>query len=227
MKLNVHSIFESISGETGIMIPQGAWTTFIRLQGCNLECAYCDTKHTQNPSIIRNQWSIEEIARQVKTEYVLITGGEPLLQREGLLKLIPELEMNDHVVQIETNGSFSWETSNPMGCWIVDYKCPSSRMQAAMRSLKDLVFDLNETLSIVKFVIDIGEDGLEIRDYNFMWDKIHRMFALGYHGDFIISPIDGKPESLKRIADMIKVQPPEFRSRIILSLQIHKICGLD
>jgi len=38
--MRVNSIFNSISGEVGI-IPQGAVTTFIRFQGCNLQCDWC------------------------------------------------------------------------------------------------------------------------------------------------------------------------------------------
>lgn len=38
--MNVHSIFESISGEAGGFL-QGSWVTFIRLQKCNLRCVWC------------------------------------------------------------------------------------------------------------------------------------------------------------------------------------------
>lgn len=225
--MNVHSIFESISGEAGITIPQGSWTTFIRLQGCNLQCMWpCDTQDTQNPSIMRMQLSVEEIARQAQTENVLITGGEPLLQSKDLFDLINELEMNNHLVQVETNGSLKWNGFLSYGSWVVDYKCPSSHMQRQMLPLKLFAEQLENSLSIVKFVIDVGEDGLDILDYNFMWAKIFDLNSYGYRGRFIVSPLDGKPESLKRIAGMLSFMPAEFRSRIILSLQIHKVCGL-
>jgi 7-carboxy-7-deazaguanine synthase len=225
--MNVHSIFESISGEAGISIPQGALTTFIRLQGCNLKCPYCDTKDSQDPDIIRQELTIEQIIRQIHTKNVLITGGEPLLQKtQGLFSLINELEMNSHTVQIETNGSKKWTTLCPMGGWIVDYKCLSSHMWNQMLPTNEFVSELNDSQSIVKFVIDIGTDGLDILDYNFMWAKIFEMHSFGYQGNFIISPLDGKPDSLQKIAAMIQFMPAEFRSRIILSLQLHKICGL-
>ena len=226
--LHVHSIFESISGEAGISIPQGAWTTFIRLQGCNLRCAWpCDTQDTQDLNIIRQELTIEQIIRHIHTKNVLITGGEPLLQKkQGLFNLINELEMNSHTVQIETNGSKSWRSLNTIGRWVVDYKCPSSHMQDKMLPMDIFASELKDSYSIVKFVIDIGEDGLDVLDYNFMWAKIFEMHTLGYQGDFIISPLDGKPDSLRKIATMIQSQPAEFRSRIILSLQLHKICGL-
>jgi len=38
--MQVNEIFRSISGEVGI-IPQGTITTFVRFQGCNLNCAWC------------------------------------------------------------------------------------------------------------------------------------------------------------------------------------------
>ena len=134
--------------------------------------------------------------------------------------------MNSHIVQIETNGSKSWSTLDPCGGWVVDYKCPSSHMQDQMLPISAFVSELNDSYSIVKFVIDIGSDGQDVLDYNFMLAHIYEMNELGYQGDFIISPIDGKPDSLRKIAVMIQFMPAEFRSRIILSLQLHKICGL-
>jgi organic radical activating enzyme len=227
--MNVHSIFESISGEAGISIPQGAWTTFIRLQGCNLRCPYCDTKDTQDVTIIRQELTIKQIIRKIHTKNVLITGGEPLLQRVGLEELIALLEANNHTVQIETNGS-KCLPHNAFGCygaWVIDYKLPSSGMMERMLPIDLFVAELNSLYAIVKFVIDIGADGLEVCDFNMMIGKIYEMIKLKYEGDFIISPVDAKPESMKRLVNMCSVAvPAEIRSRLIFSLQIHKICGL-
>ena len=44
--MKIAEIFESISGEPG-GFATGAICTFIRLQGCNLKCDYCDSSDTQ------------------------------------------------------------------------------------------------------------------------------------------------------------------------------------
>ena len=57
-------------------------TVFIRTTGCNLRCTYCDTKYSYDEGEF---WSFEKILNSVKdygAEYVCITGGEPLLQKE-------------------------------------------------------------------------------------------------------------------------------------------------
>ena len=124
MILQVNEIFESISGEAG-WFPQGSWCTFVRLQGCNLHCQWCDTKKALD-HFAGMKMSVDEIVAQCKTPRVLITGGEPLMQIDGLEVLLEALiEKADKHVQVETNGSFSiprWEGVE----WVVDYKPPSS-----------------------------------------------------------------------------------------------------
>lgn len=102
--LNVHSIFTSISGEVGYT-PQGTVCTFVRLQGCSLNCPFCDSKDACNfakASIL----SASEVVKEChsKGNYcVIITGGEPLEQPNETAALIRELS-SDFIVQVETNG---------------------------------------------------------------------------------------------------------------------------
>jgi len=126
-KINIMSIFFSISGEVNIW-PQGAPTIFIRFAGCNLACHYCDTKQSINAA--GTQMTVEEIVEQVKSfdcQRVLITGGEPLLQKNGLQALIRELDIQGYVTSVETNGSLPLDIlpEHP-DCWVVDIKMPGS-----------------------------------------------------------------------------------------------------
>ena len=115
-------IFASIQGEGPSL---GAPRTFIRLSGCNLHCKWCDTDYTWNwdttPFIHetgvkysaddeRVSRTIDEITELVaKTEPVgiVITGGEPLLQKQKLAALITSIKSacGPVWVEIETNGS--------------------------------------------------------------------------------------------------------------------------
>jgi len=133
MKINIMSIFFSISGEVNIW-PQGTPTIFIRFAGCNLNCHYCDTKQSINAT--GTQMTIEEIIEQIKPfdcQRVLITGGEPLLQKNGLQALIRELDIHGYMTSVETNGSLPLDIlpEHP-DCWVVDVKMPGSGYYGSM-----------------------------------------------------------------------------------------------
>jgi 7-carboxy-7-deazaguanine synthase len=87
--MQISEIFNSIQGEGPAM---GQNVTFIRLAGCNLSCAGCDTDHIQN-----HDYSIEKIVSMVRIQAV-ITGGEPCLQ--DILPLAKLIKCD-----LETNGT--------------------------------------------------------------------------------------------------------------------------
>jgi len=117
-------IFRSIQGE-GPMA--GRERTFIRLSGCNLHCRWCDTAYTWNwigtpfehengrkftPGEEMTKCSATEAAARVcalPAEGVVITGGEPLMQRASLIALIDAVkaEAPGARIEIETNGSIA------------------------------------------------------------------------------------------------------------------------
>lgn len=95
-KLVVCEVFNSFQGE---IRPVGSLVTFLRLANCNCFCAKCDTKYSwKNGKLM----SISEIKKQIKHTKVVITGGEPLLQKKALLGLF---NFNTNEYYIETNGT--------------------------------------------------------------------------------------------------------------------------
>ena len=71
--------FPSVQGE-GVMI--GTPMTFIRLQGCNLDCEWCDTEYAKDKRF-GTPMTVSEIIDEVESfglQWVCITGGEPMLQ---------------------------------------------------------------------------------------------------------------------------------------------------
>jgi 7-carboxy-7-deazaguanine synthase len=124
--IGINEIFISIDGEVNEW-GQGTLTTFIRLQGCNLKCSYCDTKQAQSKSGNINFMEIEKIVQKVQDlgcPKITITGGEPLLQ-ENTTDLIHQLISKGFLVSVETNGTYLL----PGACsnlgklnYIVDYK---------------------------------------------------------------------------------------------------------
>jgi len=136
--VQLSEIFRSIQGESTWA---GCPCVFVRLSGCNLRCAYCDTRyaHGTGPEI-----SATEILGRVQAllhpgDIIELTGGEPLLQ-EASLPLVERLAELATVL-VETNGSV--RLPPPPRCFhaIVDVKCPSSgeSERVAWENLDDLV----------------------------------------------------------------------------------------
>ena len=96
-------LFYSLQGE-GVGV--GAPAVFLRLVGCNLHCAWCDTKRSWSQGI---QLSVEEVAARLlryPCRRVVITGGEPLLQAEELERLLALLP-SEAFIEVETNGTLA------------------------------------------------------------------------------------------------------------------------
>jgi 7-carboxy-7-deazaguanine synthase len=101
--VRIAEIFHSRQGE-GVLT--GCESVFVRTSGCNLRCWYCDTPYTSwAPE--GEDLSVEEILAQVEawdSEYVILTGGEPMLFAE-LVPLAHELHSRGKHITIETAGT--------------------------------------------------------------------------------------------------------------------------
>ena len=101
--VRISEIFYSIQGEGRLI---GMPSVFIRTVGCNLRCVWCDTPYTSwQPQ--GTTWSLSNILYEVQkhpTEYVVITGGEPLLAPE-IEALSQELKLRGRHITIETAGT--------------------------------------------------------------------------------------------------------------------------
>lgn len=220
-KLKVHSIFDSISGEAGIL-PQGTWCTFIRLQGCNLRCFWCDTPTALDPN--SGDWmEIEDIVRKCTNKHILITGGEPLLQREGLIDLINLLHAQGGKVQIETNGSLPIPPEKEIpAAWVVDIKPPSSGQNTSGLPWGELLHSLMGATTIVKFVIDPHAP----KDILNLIGQAQGLHRAGYRRPFIVSPLGAKGEEIPHLVREIGGRAPSLLNRVVFSVQLHKLLDL-
>ncbi len=102
--LAVSEIFVSIQGEGKDC---GTHALFIRLSGCNLKCEWCDTKHSWEPGATKPQAQLvtimDEYRREYKNNYIVWTGGEPLLQQDKIYSVISKTK--DFYHHLETNGT--------------------------------------------------------------------------------------------------------------------------
>ena len=153
MSLKVNEIFYSIQGESTYA---GLPCVFVRLTGCNLRCAYCDTPYAYEEG---GHMDISHIFEQVapfRCRLVEITGGEPLLQEDTPI-LIESLLDDGYEVLLETKGTRDISVLDQRCVKIMDVKCPSSRMHHE----NDLE-NLNRLTSRdeLKFVLETKEDYL-------------------------------------------------------------------
>lgn len=101
--MNISELFFSIQGE-GIL--SGVPSVFIRANGCNLRCVWCDTPYTSWTPQGRER-TLDEICAYVEDHtrgHVVFTGGEPLIAPEAAELTRRLRELHQHIT-IETAGT--------------------------------------------------------------------------------------------------------------------------
>lgn len=167
-KLYVSEIFHSFQGEG---LNSGLNTIFLRLSECNLNCKYCDSKYHWDGKIMEIDEVLFEI-KKYKSDSLTITGGEPLLQQEPLVKLLTQLK-EKHIV-IETNGTLMPDSNliDLVNHFSVSPKLASTENKIEDRMNYDVLLYYN-TLpvekSIFKFVIADQKDFEEVQ---FLQDQL-------------------------------------------------------
>lgn len=208
--LQVSETFVSIQGESTFA---GRPCFFIRLTGCNLRCAYCDTTYAFSGGTPRTIPQLVEAFRASGVALVEVTGGEPLIQ-DGTPDLLKALQtaLPDAVVLLETNGSKDISVVPPGVVAIVDVKCPASGVAAAMdwKNLERL-----RPQDEVKFVISDRADfdwaAQIVRDHS-LASKCHAV---------LFSPVLGRVTPAV-LAEWLLVSRVNAR----LNLQLHKVMGM-
>lgn len=209
LQVKINEIFKSIQGETTF---QGLPSIFIRITGCNLRCNWCDTKYAYYDGV---DYSVDEILKIVEKyhcKYIVITGGEPLIQKETPV-LVEHLIKGGYKVLVETNGSMDISVLHPDTFKIVDIKCPGSGMTEKMLWQNIGYLSPHDE---VKFVV---------ADYNdYHWIKsIITSFKLPDICTVLISPAYGLLDPIILAEWIINDNLP-----VRLQLQIHKyIWGPD
>ena len=133
-KAKVADIFKSIQGEGKYL---GEDQCFVRFYNCNLNCDFCDTKLDSYKEYTADELMnrINKIVDKKEIKTISITGGEPLLQHDFLLELLPKLRSEGFNSYLETNGVLHDELFD-----VIDYadiismdiKLPSSTKQKAL-----------------------------------------------------------------------------------------------
>jgi len=120
--LRISEIFFSLQGETSRI---GLPTVFIRLTGCPLRCGYCDTAYAFTGGESMAISSILDQVAQYRSNFVTVTGGEPLAQKSCHV-LLAALCDAQYAVSLETSGALDLSKVDARVCKVMDIKTPGS-----------------------------------------------------------------------------------------------------
>ena len=202
--IKINEIFFSLQGESSRI---GLPTVFIRLTGCPMRCNYCDTAYAFNGGENLTIHAILAKVASYKTQYITVTGGEPLAQRECLDLLITLCD-SSYEVSLETGGALSIKDVDPRVKVILDIKTPGS---GEVKNYHWPNLNYLKAKDEIKLVITDHED--------YLWAKntIQEKNLLG-NFDILFSPSFEQVKSQDLAEWILKDQLP-----VRLQLQLHKI----
>jgi 7-carboxy-7-deazaguanine synthase len=214
--MRITEIFRSIQGESTYA---GLPCVFVRLTGCNLRCAWCDTAYAFHGG---SPMSLEEVVARVaelsgpasSPRLVELTGGEPLLQPESV-PLAERLVADGYTVLIETSGERFVGTLPQAVVKIVDVKCPDSGEFGTFHMDNLRALDAKDE---IKFVVASRQDYEFARDFVAQHDLCRRVRQVTF------SPVFEDPAgtwpglNARLLAEWIL----EDRLPVRLGLQLHK-----
>lgn len=180
---------------------QGRAAYFIRLGGCDVGCVWCDSKDSWDATKFP-KLSADEITKSLKdipTDFVVITGGEPALY--DLNDLVDKLHQMGRVVAIETSGCYPVRGNVDWFCFSPKkFKKPCEEAFKRATELKVIIFNKSD----------------------FKWAEEH---AKKVNSDCILylqPEWSKKEQNLPLIIEYIK-EHPEWR----ISLQTHKYMEIE
>ncbi len=151
----INEIFYSIQGEG---FHAGKPAVFIRMAGCNLNCPWCDTDHSELMAL-----TVQDIISLMLKDVPLtgqplavITGGEPTMQ--DLRPLLEKIEVaSNFPVHVETNGYYPESTRQLRAEGLIDWLTMSPKFISA---------NILETMSIADEVKVVYENEKQMMQYD-------------------------------------------------------------
>ena len=217
--MHLIELYKSVQGESSFA---GLPCIFVRLAGCNLRCAWCDSEYTFTGGKPFTQIEIiDQIEALAPCKLVEFTGGEPMLQSRELLPLMATLLAQGYTLMIETSGERPLADVPKAVHKIVDVKCPGAGSAANSFRLDNIeALTHNDE---VKFVLT------NRADYDFARAFIAEHDLRPKVKDILFSPAFSKSPSPLRTTDNATLDPRTLVEWMMadgvdarLSLQIHK-----
>ncbi len=229
MNAQINEIFSSIQGE-GLLI--GRRQIFIRFSGCNLDCNYCDTPQSRDPTF-GTPYSEEELFNSVDNlitpdfHSISITGGEPLLHADFIKSFLEKYDFN---CLLETNGSLPGNLKkilNVIDYASVDIKLPehcstSNHNKLLMNELESLNLLIDGGINTYCKVVVLPSTTVEM--INIIASKISETIEDTSNLSMVIQPsdpLDDWKENSRKLFD-ISEKAGEYMDVLTIP-QVHKI----
>jgi 7-carboxy-7-deazaguanine synthase len=205
----------------------GVPATFLRLQGCTLDCVWCDTSEVWRYG---NIYHVDEIIQMLKDndmfrkfnsgQHIILTGGSPLKQQDALANLLYRLRDNNVFPSVQIENECVIKPSDDMfelvNHWNNSPKLANSLMKENIRYKPDIIREVGKfNKSWFKFVIS------DISD----WDEIQRDFLdtnLIQKHQIILMP-EGQTQAelnvnRERIAELVCEKNVRFSDRLHVTI---------
>lgn len=157
----VAETFFSIQGEGPTA---GLPAVFVRLQGCSVGCAWCDTKYSWDPEGGRAA-DVEALVAEASVHHcrrAVVTGGEPL-ESSLFQPLCAALAAAGFILEVETSGTLVPPDDMPPGIqWNVSPKLAASGVEESRRIHPDAIRALLARAAWWKFVVTQEADVAEV-----------------------------------------------------------------
>ena len=201
--MKIAEIYSSIQGETQYA---GLPCTLVRTTGCDLRCGYCDSAFAFQGGADMTLAEIMAEVERLGMPLVLLTGGEPMLQRD-IPALASRLVGAGYRVMIETSGAHPLDALPVEVVRVVDVKTPGSG--ESHRNRWELLRALRRQ-DAVKFVLTDEAD--------YRWATgIIREHRLGERTEVLLSPVHGHLDPSELVTWMLRDRVPAR-----LNVQLHK-----
>jgi len=157
----VAEVFFSIQGEGATA---GLPAVFVRLQGCSVGCAWCDTKYSWDPeagAAVELDALIEEVSAY-PCRRVIVTGGEPL-ESSMFVPLLRALGGRGFSIEVETSGILPPPPTVDRAIqWNVSLKLDGSGVAEARRLSSAAIRSFLARNAWWKFVVTSDSDVSEV-----------------------------------------------------------------
>jgi 7-carboxy-7-deazaguanine synthase len=193
----INEWFESVYGEYPF---PGVWMLFIRFAGCNQDCLFCD--QSKNVNEVWTEEKLFEVVKSSKATWVCLTGGEPLLQVDGIL--LNELVEKGKRVVVETNGTLPFP----------ELEVPDYLGSVVFISCSPKIWPVKLGVDKVMFKFLVG-DGKELWE-RWLYDQVSGVAGLQpvWDADYT--------RNLRTALEIASKYPHRF----VLSVQVHKYIGV-
>jgi 7-carboxy-7-deazaguanine synthase len=157
--IRISELFTSVQGEGPTV---GTPSVFVRLQGCSVGCAWCDTKYSWNPAA-GEATTLDAVLATVSASpirNVVVTGGEPL-EHDAFVPLVSGLRRLGRRVEVETAGTIE-PPAVDVDQWNVSLKLAHSRVPQSVRLRAAAIARFRELGAWFKFVVADESDVDEV-----------------------------------------------------------------